>query len=202
MVSHVLLDADGVVQRVSGGWRGAMTRLAGDRASDFRALFDGIEPPFLVGGDFRPALRGPLAEEFPELDLDEVYDALWLSIEVVPDSVALVRSLRAAGHGVHLGTNQHASRASYMKEELGYDDLFDTCFYSCDLGLAKPDVAYFHQVAASLGVAPGEVLFVDDSGDNVRGAQAAGMAAVQWTIDEGPERIRSLLVEHGATLES
>ena len=200
-MSHVLLDADGVLQQVRGGWRATMTRLLGDRADEFAGLLPGIETPTLAGeGHFTAALAAALVERGLDVPADELYAELWLAIDVEPDSVALVRSLRAAGHGVHLGTNQHAERASYMKSELGYDDLFDTCFYSCDLGFAKPDVAYFAGVAEALGVPTGEVLFVDDSAANVRGAVAAGMPAVQWTIGDGPAEIRSLLADHGVRL--
>ena len=196
----MLLDADGVVQSVRGGWWPTLARLAGDRAVELTTLIDRLEVPMLVGGDFPAVLRAAMAERFPDLGFDEAYAALWLSAEVSPATVALVRVLRAGGHGVHLGTNQHARRASYMKRELGYGDLFDSCFYSCDLGLAKPDVAFFETVARELGVSPADVLFVDDSATNVRGAQAAGMAAVRWQIEDGPEEIRSLLLAHGATL--
>lgn len=201
MLPHVLIDADGVMQRTPGGWRPTMTRLVGDRADEVHDALGELETRALAGsGDFPAALTAWLADRGIDVPFDEVYSGLWQSIDVVPDSVALVRSLRAAGHGVHLGSNQHAERASYMKAALGYDDLFDTCFYSCDLGLAKPDVAFFARVAETLGVATGDVVFVDDSATNVRGALAAGMPAVQWTIDDGPAAIRSLLGAHGVTL--
>ncbi len=200
-MTHVLLDADGVLQRTRGGWRETMTRVVGDRADEVHEVLGELESSTLVGaGDFPAALAAHLVDRGIDVPADELYAALWLAIDVVPDSVALVRSLRAAGHGVHLGTNQHAERASYMKSELGYGDLFDTCFYSCDLGLAKPDAAFFARVAESLGVAASDVVFVDDSAANVRGALAAGMPAVQWTIDDGQAAIRSLLAGHGVTL--
>lgn len=198
---HVLLDADGVMQQVCGGWRATMSRLLGDGAEEFHGALHDLEVATLVGsGDFPAALAAALAARDLDVPVDELYAELWLAIDVAPDSVALVRSLRAAGHGVHLGTNQHVERASYMKKELGYDDLFDTCFYSCDLGLAKPDAAFFAKVAESLGVATSDVVFVDDSATNVRGALAAGMPALQWTIDDGPAAIRSLLAAHDVRL--
>lgn len=200
MVGHVLFDADGVVQRVRGGWWPALARVAGDRATELHALIERVEVPMLVGGDYPAALRSALAEQLPELSFDDVYAALWLSAEVSHETLALVRSLRAGGHGVHLGSNQHARRATYMRGELGYDDLFDTSFYSCDLGVAKPDPRFFERVAQALEVPTAEVLFIDDSAANVRGAQEAGMTAVRWTLDEGPDEIRSLLLAHGATL--
>ncbi|WP_426241920.1 HAD family hydrolase [Nocardioides sp. LHG3406-4] len=201
MVPHVLLDADGVMQRVPGGWRETLARVLGDHAEDLQHVLSEIETPTLTGtGDFTAALTAELSVRGIDTPVEELYARLWLAIEVVPDSVALVRSLRAAGHGVHLATNQHARRASYMKTELGYDDLFDSCFYSCDLGLAKPDVAFFAGVAESLGVPTGDVVFVDDSRTNVAAAREAGMHAEVWTVADGPAAIRSLLAACGVTL--
>ncbi|ARU52883.1 hypothetical protein CBR64_16970 [Cellulosimicrobium cellulans] len=54
-----------------------------------------------------------------------MYRDVWHRIEVVDESVALVGSLRRAGYGVHLGTNQERERGEHMRDALGYDALFD-----------------------------------------------------------------------------
>ena len=51
-------------------------------------------------------------------------------------------------------------------------------FISCDIGLRKPDAEAFHYVAREIGVAPGRILFFDDTAHNVEGARAAGLQAV------------------------
>ena len=35
-----------------------------------------------------------------------------------------------------------------MRESLGYDEVFDDLFYSCELGVAKPDPAYFTEAVS------------------------------------------------------
>jgi epoxide hydrolase-like predicted phosphatase len=55
---------------------------------------------------------------------------------------------------------------------------FQAIFVSSDLGLRKPDPEAFQLVAARMGVQPAEVLFFDDSSENVEGAQFAGMQGV------------------------
>jgi putative hydrolase of the HAD superfamily len=101
---------------------------------------------------------------------------------------------------VHLGTNQQAGRAAYMRDELGYDDLFDESFYSCELGAAKPDPAFFCRVLDRLGAAAPEVLFVDDNEANVVAARECGLAAEHWHLDEGVDLLRDRLAGHGLTL--
>jgi putative hydrolase of the HAD superfamily len=56
--------------------------------------------------------------------------------------------------------------------------LFDArVFCSAEFRLAKPDPAIFAACAAALGVAPGDVLFVDDKAENAEGARRAGLHA-------------------------
>jgi putative hydrolase of the HAD superfamily len=198
MIRHLLLDADGVVQTIPGGWEGPARRILGDRSPEILEELLVEELPALRGeGDFLPELRRAFERHGIDGDPDELYATLWNSIEVSDEVVALVRRLQAAGYGVHLGTNQHRQRAAYMRAELGYDDLFDVSCYSCELGATKPEAAYFDRAVAMIGAAPGEVLFVDDNRANVEGARATGLAAEQWRLDDGLPRLLALLAGYG-----
>lgn len=202
VVRHLLLDADGVLQRVGGdGWRAEIRRRLGDRFDDFVRAVDEWEAPALRGrGPFPDGLDRVLAGQGVEVDVEELYTALWATITVDEQSVAVAGEARAAGLGVHLVTNQHARRATYMRDALGYDAHFDTCFYSCEVGAAKPDPEFFAFVLDRLGTDPGEVVLVDDSAANVGAARAAGMAAVRWHLDEGHAPLRSRLAAAGVML--
>jgi putative hydrolase of the HAD superfamily len=46
--------------------------------------------------------------------------------------------------------------------------------------MAKPDAAIYRHAAEGLGVRPEEILFVDDREENVAGARAVGMVAIQY----------------------
>jgi putative hydrolase of the HAD superfamily len=70
--------------------------------------------------------------------------------------------------------------------------LFDHRFLSFELGLLKPDVAAFQQVADRLDVPAGRVLFLDDNAVNVAGAAAAGFQATRAT---GVGEARQCLIE-------
>jgi putative hydrolase of the HAD superfamily len=60
---------------------------------------------------------------------------------------------------------------------VGLDDLVDVALATCTLGVHKPEAQAFLLAADALGVAPGEVLFIDDKAENVEGARAVGMRA-------------------------
>ena len=201
-IKHLLLDADGVLQDLPGGWIESVRPYLGDRAEEFMHVSWSEEAPCLRGdGDFLEVLAGHVESFGVTTSAADLYAAVWHSIELVPSSIQLVHRLRAAGYGVHLGTNQERYRAAYMRETLGFDDLFDVSCYSCDLGAVKPEPAYFEAAVALIGADPSEVLFVDDRLDNVESARSVGLAAVHWTFLEGIEEIESRLAEHGVRVD-
>ena len=132
-----------------------------------------------------------------DADPAQVFETVWFHVEPVPASLDLVRRLRAAGLGVHLGTNQTLRRAAYMRERLGYDDLFDVSCYSAELRLAKPDPAYFRRAAELVGAPPEQFVFVDDNEPNVEGARSVGMAGIHWHLAEGHDLLEKMLADHG-----
>jgi glucose-1-phosphatase len=68
--------------------------------------------------------------------------------------------------------------------------LFDHRFLSFELGLLKPDVAAFAQVAGQLEVPAGRVLFLDDNAVNVAGAAVAGFQAARAAgVDQARQRL-------------
>ncbi|WP_243058790.1 HAD family hydrolase [Nocardioides sp. SR21] len=202
MIQHVLLDADGVVQTLPDMRRAATAvELVGDRADDLLDALFAVEGPTLRGdGDFLPQLTRILLEHGITADPVSLYGTLWNAVEPSADVLALVASLRAAGYGVHLGTNQHRERATYLRTVLGYDAVFDVGCYSCELGAAKPSPEFFAGALALIGAAADEVLFVDDSLANVEAARAAGLVAEHWDLAQGLPALVGLLSGHGVTV--
>jgi putative hydrolase of the HAD superfamily len=193
-VRHILLDADDVLQELPGGWLAALEVYAGQRSADLLAALAVAEAPSLCGAEpaFFPALTKLLKEFKVRASALEVHVAVWERIDVLPHTRDLVADLRARGYGVHLATNQPPERAAYMRKKLGYDKLFDSSFYSCAIGYAKPDPAYFRKVLATLGAEPGEVGFVDDRVANVAAAREVGLVAHQWRVGDDLEILRAL----------
>jgi putative hydrolase of the HAD superfamily len=70
--------------------------------------------------------------------------------------------------------------------------LFDHRFLSYELGLVKPDPAIFEKVVEELGVAPRDVVFVDDNQLNVDGARSVGLDA---HLARGVDEARRILQE-------
>ncbi|HQF03614.1 MAG TPA: HAD-IA family hydrolase [Phycicoccus sp.] len=176
MSVHVLLwDADGVLQHGPRGW-------------NWRARLDRIGGPGFADAVFRaelPALRGEarladvLAEVLAErrdvpLEVDDLL-GLWEMASVDEQAFAFVAELRASGIPCHLATNQQDHRRIWMRDELGYDSLFERTFYSCELGVAKPDPRFFEAILQELDLPASAVGFIDDASANVATAEALGI---------------------------
>jgi putative hydrolase of the HAD superfamily len=197
-IRHVLFDADDVIQSIPGGWYAAMQPYVGDQAEAFLHGAWKDEKPLLAGqGDYLPLLAARLTEYGVPVPADEIYRAVWHRIETSAESLRLVRALRDSGYGVHLGTNQERLRAAHMRTALGYEALFDVSCYSCDLGIAKPDVGFFAAAARRIGAEPSSILFIDDNARNIEGARAAGLVAEQWDLKQRHEVLLELLASHG-----
>ncbi|HEX3514830.1 MAG TPA: HAD-IA family hydrolase [Trebonia sp.] len=199
-IRHVMFDADGVLQQLPGGWIAAAEPYFGERALEFLQRSYEKELPTLAGqGDHLAVLAVTLAEFGVTASVEDVYRAIWLGVEPAAASLAVVHAVRRRGYGVHLGTNQERYRAAHMREVLGYDALFDVSCYSCELGAAKPDLAFFTEAARRIGAEPSAILFIDDSTENVTAARKAGLAAEQWCLDDAHDVLLDLLGRHGVS---
>ncbi|TDW83619.1 HAD family hydrolase [Kribbella sp. VKM Ac-2566] len=194
--SAVLFDADGVVQRPDRDWWSQLTSFVGSDGEAFVADLMVAEKPALIGKvDFRDALADVLRRWNSPASVDEALEP-WSWFVAEPEVIALIQSLRSAGIGCHLATNQHAHRRAIMQDERGYGEWFDQTFYSCDVGLAKPDPAYFRAILGSLGLPASSVLFIDDNVDNVAGAASVGLRAEVYDLSSGVPALVELLRRH------
>ncbi|MFF1821286.1 HAD-IA family hydrolase [Kribbella sp. NPDC058245] len=196
-ITTVLFDADGVIQRGTQDWTGRLhAMVAGDGEGFINDLMLS-EGPALVGKEeFRDAVGGVLKRWHVTASLDEVLEP-WSWFAAEPVVVELIQKLRQAGIKCHLATNQHAYRRDVMQER-GYGDWFDQSFYSCDLGLRKPDPAYFRAILSATGAPASSVLFVDDLSVNVEGARSIGINAEVYDLNTaGPDALTDLLRKYG-----
>jgi len=78
-------------------------------------------------------------------------------------------------------------------------DAFEQIFVSSEMGLRKPEQEAFETIAATTGNRLDEILFFDDSEENVIGARVAGMSAV---LVNGHADVEQALSEIDAFQES
>jgi putative hydrolase of the HAD superfamily len=79
-------------------------------------------------------------------------------------------------------TNGNASLTA-----IGIETWFEGVITARQLGVAKPEPAFFERALAHAGLAPGETLHIGDHPENdIRAAQAAGLTAL-WLNRTGAE---------------
>ncbi len=59
---------------------------------------------------------------------------------------------------------------------------FDALFLSFEMGERKPDRSYFEYVLSHMNATPEEVLFIDDTAENLETAAAMGLHTLQFNI--------------------
>ncbi|HQZ00998.1 MAG TPA: HAD family phosphatase [Propionicimonas sp.] len=194
MIRALLMDADGVVQYPRSGWLTEFARLGGPGFAEeaFRR-----EMTTLTGEvDLREVLTEILERRGRECTADDLIE-LWCRIDVDDFMLRLVDRVRAAGVVTALATNQQSYRGAHIKANLPYDSHFDHQFFSYEVGLAKPDPAFFRHIIETLGIQPHEAVFVDDMEVNVRGAQEAGLTGVYFSNGDTYGHLRSRLKDLG-----
>lgn len=84
------------------------------------------------------------------------------------------------GRGLAAGILSNSGPGAREAERpYGFEDVTDVLVYSHEVGLAKPDPAVYALTTERLGVAPHEIVFLDDNERCVAGARAAGWHAVR-----------------------
>ena len=64
------------------------------------------------------------------------------------------------------------------KRDKPFAEFFETAYFSCEMGLRKPDAECYDRVLKKEKLVPGKTIFVDDSIQNVEGAKLAGMQTI------------------------
>jgi putative hydrolase of the HAD superfamily len=108
--------------------------------------------------------------------------------------VRWVQQLQRSGWKTGILSNICSTLVEWMLQNFLWLKGFTHCCWSCELKLVKPEREIFVRTVTALGVKPEEVLFLDDREENVEGAKAAGLHAIQFTTLEA---LTPKLAEYG-----
>lgn len=202
-IKAILFDADGVIQTTHPPFLEKLaTMLPPDDSGveEFVGEIASLEGSALTGArDFAVDLGELLRLRNSPMTVEDALQSLNL-VRVEHGILGAIAEIRRSGVLCCLATNQQPHRAKYMSETLGYRDLFDSEFYSCRLGVAKPDGAYFERILDILRLDADRVLFLDDHQVNMEGAQAVGLHASVFVIEPGVDNrtaVRDVLSHYG-----
>ncbi len=111
------------------------------------------------------------------------------SLPTIPETLALVHSLRSEHIPYAIGTGSTLSGALQTLRAARIDSLFPIIVTPDDVPHGKPAPDIFLKAAERMGVAPADCVVFEDAAPGLRAAAAAGMTAV--AVPPSPEPIRS-----------
>lgn len=161
-------------------------------AVDLAGMNDRVD----LGEGFRDVIYA-FADENP-LYRDEIrlWHDRWLEMAGpdIPESVAMLRSLRDKGVPVFALSNFGAESFDIACREYSFLTEFDRSYISAHHRLAKPDPAFFALLETETGLSGASLLFTDDRAENIDAARARGWHA---HLFDGPAGFARTLITHG-----
>ena len=169
----------------------------GRRREMFAAIdLHGINDEVDRGANFRDTIYAA-ADANPEFRAEvRMWHDNWLELATpaIPQSVRILRSLRAKGVSVFALTNFGIQTFEIAEPAYPFLGEFDRRYISGHMGMIKPDAAIYQRLEDDCGIDPATLLFTDDRIDNIRAANARGW---QTHLFEGPQGWADCVVSHG-----
>jgi putative hydrolase of the HAD superfamily len=143
------------------------------------------------GGDWGQFDRGTLSPELlvpriarrtglSEAEVHAVMAAVFDELSPQAETVALLHTLRAAGHTLYYLSNMPAPYAAHLLHTHAFFAEFKAGVFSSHVQLCKPESAIFALAANRFGLDGQPVVFIDDVLANVQAAQVFGWQALQF----------------------
>lgn len=191
----ILLDLGGVLIDVD--YRASANAFRALGYTNFDALyskakqdhvFDAFETGVLSSSGFRDRIRALLNAPISDADVDACWNAM---LGTIPqERIELLHRLKEH-YQVLLLSNTNAIHVPAFETIIAstngiadFKSLFHGAYYSCEIGMRKPDAAIFHHVLGLYGADRERTLFIDDSIQHVIGARAAGIDAEHLELEE------------------
>ena len=191
--TFVIFDFDGVISKEKTGEQ--------KTSCDWlRELFDEDYKKCLTGEatlHHRMGIKFP--DGLPDGSSKDEFIERWIqygTLDIDGRIIDIINQLRGKGYRVCMGTNQVHERINRIESLIG--DKFNAIFASARIGAMKPDPAFYKHIQRELGSGPGDIIFIDDSVNNVAAALDLGWNAhhYQGDISELEDYLRSKGIQY------
>jgi putative hydrolase of the HAD superfamily len=136
----------------------------------------------MTGSEFWQKVASDAGTTFTPEQIEGLIESdilMWTSLN--EEMLGWVVALQNAGYRTAILSNMVWEIMGYMRQEFGWLSWFQHHTWSCELGIGKPDAGIYLHTCEKLDVLPSEALFIDDKIENVKGAEAAGLHAIQFS---------------------
>ena len=148
-----------------------------------KPVFDLFDKGLVSGTEFRKELN-----QLTGLQLsDAVFDGAWnaMLLDFPKQRLNLLKAMKTK-YRTFLLSNTNLIHVEAFEGDLSrrhglpnLSSFFEKTYYSCNMGMRKPDREIFDFVLKENKLDPAETLFIDDSPQHVEGAKRAGIQAIQ-----------------------
>lgn len=144
-------------------------------------LFDEFDKGGVSPEDFFNALKKEINFKGDDMDMIHAWNAMLL--DVPEERLDLLVSAKQ-NYNTYLLSNTNEPHIAIIEHNLyqehgvkNFEDYFDKLYYSCRVGMRKPDKEIFELLLKENDLIPSETVFIDDSIQHVQGAGACGINA-------------------------
>ncbi|MGF1695726.1 HAD family phosphatase [Vibrio lamellibrachiae] len=95
-------------------------------------------------------------------------------------SVELIKRLKSSGYHIYALTDNVVEIVSHLQATYDFWALFEGAMVSAEVGLLKPQPEIYDSLLSQHDILASETVFIDDMPNNVKGAKAVGISAIQF----------------------
>lgn len=197
MAKHLLFDFGAVLIPIDTALSHKAFEQLGAKAEleDQNELFHQMEKGELCADAFLEKLRPFFfRKNIFKPDLAAAWNAM-LQEAIPAEHIRLIQQLKK-DHQVYLLSNTnnlHIQRIKALCGPFNYKQFtaqFNQVYYSHEMGLRKPDPAFFEAVLEKENIQAADCFFIDDREDNIEAAKALGMQC--WHFDPEQDSLQDL----------
>ncbi len=150
-------------------------------------IFDRLDKGEISPEEFRDELRRHIPRTITDAEIDSAWDAMLL--DVPKEKLELLARLKSK-YRLFLLSNTNVIHVKKFSAELqrvhgtpDFSPYFEKWYYSCNIGMRKPDSEIFEFVLNENNLKAQETLFIDDSIQHIRGAEKLGLQTLFFNVN-------------------
>ncbi|HET7114930.1 MAG TPA: HAD family phosphatase [Hanamia sp.] len=161
--------------------------------TDANQLFQKLETGKISDDDFYKELNRCTGLNLSPGEIRNAWNAMLVSFR--ESSLKFLNGIRPKYKIFLLSNTNYIHLSSFneifhnKKREKSFEEYFDRAFYSCTIGLRKPDTTCYEWVINELGIDANKTLFIDDSELNIEGAKKTGLQTILLTPEKRIENL-------------
>lgn len=144
--------------------------------------FKNWNPKFDRGYPFEKGVQEKCAEFPQHAELIRRFNSHWMDAmgDVVAETSEVARRLKEAGYPLYGLSNWADTTFNRVKDRFYFLDYLEDYILSGRVKQVKPEPEIYHTLLNLIGRPAGECLFIDDSLENIKTAQALGFQTIHY----------------------